>query len=200
MREGVKSVLPFLMVLLFLFALFRKRILWLLRYFISLCYKKNVKNYGIPIGMAALALASVLLGGCIITDSAYGMPDNRYKINGEIMQIRMMAEPMEQPKMLAPPEVAAQIRDGDLKVSLVFGPDAADYRGNDGILIRQKEIADDLMLNGYDVMKLIQHGTVEGCNLIVAYKAGDEQEEIFNQFGFFKLGETASYTVYEAVP
>lgn len=199
MREEVKSVLPFLMALLILFALLRKRILWLLRYFISLCYKKNVKNYGIPIGMAALALASVFLGGCIITDSAYGMPDNRYKINREIMQIRIMAEPLEQPKMLAPPEVAAQIRDGDLKVSLVFGPNAADYTGNDGILIRQKEISDDLMLNGYDAMKLIQHGVAENCNLIVAYKAGEEQEEIFEQFGFSRLGETASYTVYETV-
>lgn len=200
MRERTKNALPFLIVLLLVFALFRKHILWLLRHFISLCYKKNVKNYGIPIGMAALALASVFLGGCIITDSVYGMPDNRYKINAEVMQIRIMAEPIVQPKMLAPPEVAAQIRDGDLKVSLVFGPDAADYRGNDGMLIRQKEIADDLRLNGYDTMKLIQHGMAEGCNLIVAYKEGEEQEEIFKQFGFSKLGDTASYMVYEAVP
>lgn len=198
MRGAGKSSLPVLMVLLFIFALTRKRILWLLRHFISLCYKKNVKNYGIPIGLAVLALISVCLGGCIITDSQYGMPDNRYKINEEIMQIRIMAEPIDKPKMLAPPEVSAQIRDGDLKVSLLFGPDAADYRGNDGILIRQKEIADDLMLNGYDAMKLIQHGKTEGCNMIVAYKGGAEQEEIFEQFGYSKLGETDSYTVYKS--
>ena len=200
MRERTKNALPFLIVLLLVFALFRKHILWLLRHIISLCYKKNVKNYGIPIGMAALALVSVVLDGCIITESAYGMPDNRYKINAEVMQIRMMAEPVAQPKMLAPPEVAAQIRDGDLKVSLAMGPDASDYAGNDGMLIRQKEIADDLRLNGYDTMKLIQHGVAEGCNLIVAYKEGEEQEEVFKQFGFSKLGDTASYTVYEAVP
>lgn len=200
MRERAENALPFLMVLLFVFALLRKRILWLFRHFISLCYKKNVKNYGIPIGLAALALVSVVLGGCIITESAYGMPDNRYKINAEVMQIRMMAEPVAQPKMLAPPEVAAQIRDGDLRVSLVLGPNASDYAGNDGMLIRQKEIADDLKVNGYDAMKLIQHGVTEGCNLIVAYKGGEEQEELFQQFGFSKLGETASYTVYEAVP
>ncbi len=200
MRERTKNALPFLIVLLLVFALFRKHILWLLRHIISLCYKKNVKNYGIPIGMAALALVSVVLDGCIITESAYGMPDNRYKMNAEVMQIRMMAEPVAQPKMLAPPEVAAQIRDGDLKVSLAMGPDASDYAGNDGMLIRQKEIADDLRLNGYDTMKLIQHGMAEGCNLIVAYKEGEEQEEIFKQFGFSKLGDTASYMVYEAVP
>lgn len=197
MRSGAKGLLPLLMVVLFLFALFRRRILWLLRYFISLCYKKNVKNYVIPIGMAALSIASVFLGGCIITNSAYGMPDNRYKINAEVMQIRIMAEPLEEPRMLAPPEVAAQIRDGDLKVSLVFGPEAADYNGNDGILIRQKEIADDLEVNGYDDMKLIQHGMAEGCDLIVAYRAGEEQEEIYEQFGFLKLGETASYIVFQ---
>lgn len=200
MRSEAKGSFPLLMVMLFLFALFRKRILWLLRHFIGLCCKKNVKNYGIPIGMAALSIASVFLGGCIITNSAYGMPDNRYKINAEVMQIRIMAEPMASPKMLAPPEVAAQIRDGDLKVSLVFGPDAGDYSGNDGTLIRQKEIADDLKVNGYDAMKLIQHGMAEGCDLIVAYKAGEEQEEIFERFGFSKLGETDSYIVYETVP
>ena len=49
-------------------------------------------------------------------------------------------------------------------------------------------------------MKLIQHGVAEGCDLIVAYKAGEEQEEIFERFGFSKLGETDSYIVYETVP
>lgn len=200
MRERTGNVLPLLMALLFVFALLRKRILWLLRYFVSLCYKKNVKNYGIPIALAVLALLSICLGGCIVTGSSYSMPDNRYKINGEIMQIRIMAEPIDKPKMLAPPEVAAQIRDGDFKVSLLLGPDAFEYTGNDGILIRQKEIADDLALNDYDAMKLIQHGKAEGCNMIVAYKEGKEQEEIFERFGYSKLGETDSYTVYKAGP
>lgn len=196
MRKAVQGALPFLFLLFLASALFKKRILWMLKSFVCLCRKRNVKNYVFFVSLSALAVLSAFLGGCVITNSAYAMPDNRYKINGEIMQIRIMAEPVEKPRMLAPPEVSAQIRDGDLKVFLLLGPKAGEYTGTDVTLIRQKEIAHDLALNGYDSMKLIQHATAEGCNMVVAYKAGEEQEKIFEQFGYLKMGETDSYEVY----
>lgn len=161
---------------------------------------KSRKKHIMVAGGAALvfALMSVLGKGCIITDSAYEIPDNRYKMNREVMEIRMMLEGMESVKMLAPPEVAAQIRDADLKVHLLIGPDT-EMICDSPSQIRLSEIAEDLKINGYEPAKLIQHGKSEGCNVIVAYgePVGEsEREELFLSYGFVKIGETKSYAVY----
>lgn len=157
--------------------------------------KRDKKCYMIGVFAAVVfAVISVLGKGCIITDSAYGIPDNRYKMDREVMEIRMMLEGMESVKMLAPPEAAAQIRDADLKVELLIGPDT-EWICSSPSQIRLSEIAEDLRVNGYEPAKLIQHGKAEGCNVVVAYgESGGE--ELFSSYGFVKIGETKSYAVY----
>lgn len=189
-------VLILILILTFLFRLFRPPVLRRGKRVTEKSRKKHI----IIVGCAAVAFAvlSVLGKGCIITDSAYGIPDNRYKMDREVMEIRMMLEGMESVKMLAPPEAAAQIRDADLKVWLLIGPDT-EWICNSPSQIRLNEIAEDLRVNGYEPAKLIQHGKSEGCNVIVSYGGpGGETdgEELFSSYGFVKIGETESYAVY----
>lgn len=168
--------------------------------FYMLLQKRSVRLRGLLAAGAVLAALSVLFHGCIITDSRYGVPDNRYKMDVEIMQVRMLLEPVTgEIKMLAPPQVCAQIRDADFKINLLLGPDALDA-GEDAEGIRLKEIAKDLALSEYEPIKLIQHARAENCNYVVSCKeTGKEmsQEELFFQYGFSKVGETTAYAVYE---
>ncbi len=205
MKNTVQRFLPVLAVGLLFIGIFRKKIMWFFRYCINFCTKKGIQNICISILAAVFAIASIIFKACIIADSTYAMPDNRYKMDAEVMQIRMLVEPIEPVKMLAPPEVLAQIRDGDLKVSLPFGPEMEKITEIEGLadvrhITRQVEIAEDLALNEYEPLKMIQHGKSQGCNVIVSYRDEENeqvQEELFLQQGFCKIGETASYEVYE---
>lgn len=163
--------------------------------------KKKVFRISLSITVIAFAVLSIIFSGCMITDSTYEIPNNPYKMSREVMQIRMMLENMEQVKMIAPPEVAAQIRDGDLKVSLLFGADM-ERTSDTPEQNRLKGIAEDLALNEYEPLKLIQHSMAEGYNVVVAYRRqGNEtaQEEVFFEYGFSQKGETKDYVVYEFI-
>lgn len=161
------------------------------------------KFFSVALSVLAVIFAglSIVWNGCIVTDSTYVLPDNRYKMDREVMQIRMMLEDQGYIKMLAPPEVAAQIRDGDLKAGLFVGTDM-ERNPDTSESIRLKEIAVDVAINEYEPLKLIQHGMAEGCNIVVSYSdesAKNGQEELFLTYGYAKRGETENYAVYEWV-
>lgn len=193
--QGIKRMLPVILLILLLIL-----IAWFVPAVKKLPWTRAVKTVLIS-AAAVFAVLSVLGKGCIITDSAYAPPDNRYKIDREVMEIRMMLEDMESVRMLAPPEAAAQLRDGDLKVNLLIGPDT-ELTSHTPEETRMREIAEDLRVNGYEPAKLIQHGGAEGCNVITAYREPDgeaAQEELFLSYGFAKIGETESYAVYSRI-
>lgn len=162
--------------------------------------RKQTKSYLICLhgGIALLVLVvSFVTGSCAFSRLSMAKPDNRFKMDAQVMELREMAEQVSDAKMLAPMEVAAQMRDGDLKVSLLFGPEILSMENQENDL-RIKEAAGELVDCGYDAVKLIQHGTQFGCNLIVAYK-NQENEALFHQYGYAKLGETTDYELYRYV-
>lgn len=202
MVQNLSRILPgLLIVLIILFlGISMKRPLARLRERIGkTAGSKRLFKTALSLFAVTFAGISIVWNGCIVTDSTYALPGNRYKMEPEVMQIHMMSENQEYVKMLAPPEVTAQIREKDLKVNLLVGADMAN-EPDAPELMRLKEIAADLEVNEYEPIKLIQHGMAEGCNLIVAYR--DErtkgaQEELFRTYGYRKIGETEHYTVYE---
>ncbi|MBQ8189480.1 MAG: hypothetical protein IJZ44_06845 [Lachnospiraceae bacterium] len=158
--------------------------------------EKIISKKRVIIGATVLfVIVSVCTGGCIITESEYAIPDNRFKMDKQVMEIRMMVEPLEEVKMIAPPEVMAQINDGDLKVTPFFlrEPEKED----ESVQRQQEQMKKDLKDNNYVPEKLIQHALKNGCNLVVAKASWELQEELFYEYGFKMIGETADYKVYQ---
>lgn len=124
-------------------------------------------------GMAAAALFK----GCILFNSIYAFPDNRFKINKEVMEIREMVESVPEVKMLAPFLVGTQIRDCDDKVKLVCSPyEAAGMRSVKEALEKYPE-----------------------ANIVVLPKA-DADEELLYTLNYDKMGSTEEYEIYRFVP
>lgn len=204
MWEKAKGVAAVTAVFLILYAVFQKPPARLGNLIADVFPKKCTGGLIIPLTVVLPAVLSVIFHGCIITDSQYAMPDNRYKMDAEVMQIRTLLEPAAgEIKMLAPPKVCAQIRDADFKINLLFGTDALEAEA-DAEGIRIKEIAQDLAVNEYEPVKLIQHARAENCNYVVSCKKTEalgvqDADALFYQYGFLKAGETASYIVYEFI-
>ena len=59
----------------------------------------------------------------MFVNSTFSIPDNRFKMDKEIMDVREMVESIPEVIMLAPTEVALQIQDCDEKVKLIDNPD-----------------------------------------------------------------------------
>ena len=151
--------------------------------------KEKEKSILFTVLLTAL-LVSIIVKGYTVFSNGVAIPDNRYKVDADIMQIRMMLEPFEYVKMLAPLEVMDQITDIDKKVDVLF--DSA----NDS------EIGADLEWAGYDDIKLLQHGLGFECNVVVAY-AGDDrlaQDALFEEYDYRLLAECGRYVVYQYVP
>lgn len=117
------------------------------------------------------------LNGCIFLNSTYAFPDNRFKMDKEIMDIREMLEGVPEVKMLAPFEVATQIQDCDDKVKLVCNPDE---------LSDVSSITD--MLEKYN-----------NANIVVLPKSCANENEMYT-LDYLKFGNTEKYEVYEYVP
>lgn len=126
---------------------------------------------------AVSAIVSIAFNGCILFNSTYAFPDNRFKMNKEIMEIREMVEGVPEVKMLAPFEVEMQIRDCDDKVRLVRSP--YEETGTDSI----KEA-----LEKY-----------QNVNIVVLSKA-DADEDMLCTLGYTRMGSTENYEVYKFVP
>lgn len=87
---------------------------------ISGCLKIKKKFFTLFLTFWAVSVvAAIAFNGCILFNSTYAFPDNRFKMNKEIMEIREMVEGVPEVKMLAPFEIGMQIRDCDDKVKLV---------------------------------------------------------------------------------
>lgn len=161
---------------------------------IMLCKYKKILG---GIGLAGVFVLVFVCDSCIFSNSTFAIPDNRFKMDKQVMEVRAMLEPMETAKMIAPPEVLSQINDGDLKVRSVVSIETLE----EGALekIQEEEMLLDLQNNQYSSEKLIQHARKEQCNIVVAYKGEEEtiQRELFERYGFALLGQTEDYFVYQ---
>lgn len=151
-----------------------------------------------------------------IVTSGIAVPDNRYKVDADVMQVRMAVEPFSEVKLLAPIEVMDQITDIDQKVSILF----------DTQLLADKDISsfgiigawrteninaslpgniDDVELDlhraDYGDMKLLQHGLRFQCNVIAAYAGADRvaQDALYQEYDYQFLAECGKYVVYQYV-
>lgn len=162
---------------------------------IMLCkYKKILAG----IGLAGVFVLVFVCDSCIFFNSTFAIPDNRFKMDKQVMEVRAMLEPMETAKMIAPPEVLLQINDGDLKVQSVVSVETLE----EGALeqIQEEEMLLDLQNNQYSSEKLIQHARKEQCNIVVAYQEEEAlQDALFYKYGFILLGTTKDYRIYQFV-
>lgn len=123
------------------------------------------------------AIVSIAFNGCILFNSTYAFPDNRFKMNKEIMEIREMVEGVPEVKMLAPFEVGIQIRECDDKVKLVCSPYEA--AGIDSLKDALEKYSD--------------------TNIIVLPKA-EADEDMLYTLGYVKMNTTEEYEIYKFVP
>lgn len=123
-------------------------------------------------------IAAIGLNGCILFNSTYAFPDNRFKMDKEIMDIREMVEDISEVKMLAPFEVAVQIQDCDAKVQLVCGNPKE---------LNNIQSIDEALKKYHD------------ANVIVLPKVDADESTLYN-LGYLKLGNTKNYEIYKFVP
>lgn len=118
------------------------------------------------------------LNGCILFNSTYAFPDNRFKMDKEIMDVREMLEDIPEVKMLAPFEVSVQIQDCDAKVKLVCDnpSELCDMQSIDGMLNRYPD-----------------------ANIVVL-PSTDADESLLYSLEYLKIGSTENYEVYKFVP
>lgn len=126
---------------------------------------------------AVSVMVSIAFNGCILFNSTYAFPDNRFKMNKEIMEIREMVEGVPEVKMFAPFEVEMQIRDCDDKVRLVRSP--YEETGTDSIKEALEKYHD--------------------ANIVVLQKT-DADEDMLYALGYTRMGSTENYEVYQFVP
>ena len=167
----IYGVLPFV---LFLICKLTKKIFRLGTIQLGEINRKKAIVFGIC-SLIIMIMGSVQ-GGCIWFNSEYAIPDNRFKMDYEIMQIREMVEGMEEVRMVAPKEVAIQIRDCDHKVTLVGTPDEMD----------NSQFYTEALLDE------------RPANIVVCAK-GKMTEEQFYGLGYLLYGETDTYVIYQFV-
>lgn len=145
-----------------------------------------------------ICLLSIIFHGCIITESRYAIPDNKYKMDKSVMQLRILAQEVSKPVMLGDLQVLSQINDCDTFVTIPYDAD---------ILQREVEPQDEhlldtvktLELNHYEPIVMIQKAEMLGCNLIaypISKDFTENPEEIFAYFGYRVLGVDDKYVLY----
>lgn len=140
----------------------------------------KIQNRCLTLSLALWGVAVVLaivFKGCILFNSTFAFPDNRFKMNKEIMEIREKVESIPEVRMLAPFEVGIQIRDCDDKVKLVCSP--------------------------YDMIQIDSIKEAVGkypeANIVVIPKA-EADEEVLYTLGYAKFDVTEEYEIYKYVP
>lgn len=123
-------------------------------------------------------IVAICLNGCILFNSNFVFPDNRFKMDAEVMDIRELVENVPEVKLLAPFEVAVQIQDCDAKVTLACN--------NPNELYNRQPLEDTLK-------------KYPDANIVVCSKA-DADESFLYSMEYLKIGSTENYEVYKFVP
>ncbi len=145
---------------------------------ISGCLKIKKKFFTLFLTFWAVSVvAAIAFNGCILFNSTYAFPDNRFKMNKEIMEIREMVEGVPEVKMLAPFEIGMQIRDCDDKVKLVCSP----YDETEIGSIKET-------LKKYN-----------DANIVVLPKENADEDVLYT-LGYTRMGITEEYEIYKFVP
>lgn len=105
----------------------------------------------------------------------FGTTSNLYKIPSEAVQIAEEIEFLEEPRILAPAEIAGGIRQYDTDYAVIYGT--------------------GLSYTPQDLAQFTQEITVYGCNCVVVETEYDNVEH-FNELGFSKIASTKHYEVY----
>ena len=100
---------------------------------------------------------------------------NSYKISNEVMEIAEQLEFVEKPRVLAPEEVAGELREYDTRFAVIYG---------EGLSFTQENLE-----------QLQMETDSYGCNCLVINSEYDNIE-FFNSIGFSKIYNTEHYEVY----
>ena len=100
---------------------------------------------------------------------------NSYKISNEVMEIAEQLEFVEKPRVLAPEEVAGELREYDTRFAVIYG---------EGLSFTQENL-EQLQIETESY----------GCNCLVINSEYDNIE-FFNSIGFSKIYNTEHYEVY----
>ena len=100
---------------------------------------------------------------------------NSYKISNEVMEIAEQLEFVEKPRVLAPEQVAGELREYDTRFAVIYG---------EGLSFTQENLE-----------QLQMETDSYGCNCLVINSEYDNIE-FFNSIGFSKIYNTEHYEVY----
>lgn len=100
---------------------------------------------------------------------------NSYKISNEVMEIAEQLEFVEKPRVLAPEQVAGELREYDARFAVIYG---------EGLSFTQENL-EQLQIEAESY----------GCNCLVINVEYDNTE-FFNDIGFSKIYNTEHYEVY----
>lgn len=100
---------------------------------------------------------------------------NSYKISNEVMEIAEQLEFVEKPRVLAPEQVACELREYDARFAVIYG---------EGLSFTQENL-EQLQIEAESY----------GCNCLVI-NAEYDNTEFFNNIGFSKIYNTEHYEVY----
>ena len=103
---------------------------------------------------------------------------NSYKISNEVMEIAEQLEFVEKPRVLAPEEVAGELREYDTRFAVIYG---------EGLSFTQENL-EQLQIETESY----------GCNCLVINSEYDNIE-FFNSIGFSKIYNTEHYEVYKII-
>lgn len=175
------------------------RLFWLLPVLVIIAYAVTdlLKDKGVIWGgilVCGICVAVILCGSCIYVSTSYKLPENKYKLPAEVIEVSdiiLDCSQEQEIKAIVPAELSWCMRQYTGKIKLLYGRDGRPFRAGK----KRYAIYEQMSAPLPDIEMIVRYAKKNKYNFLVMGN-GIEMKDILSEAGFELVGTVDRYGIY----